>query len=75
MTEPILFVEKPIADRCLEAIIAVCDLPACGQKSKLIDCLLEVIDLALNPPFFIGGKLNDGTDNDQTSPCEETAQG
>jgi len=73
--EPIQLVERPIAERCLEAIIAVCELPPCGQKSKLIDCLLEVIDLALSPPFFIGGKLNDETDNDQTSTVEETTQG
>ena len=68
-------VEEPIVNRCLEAIIAVCGMPECGQKSKLIDCLLEVVDMALHPPMFIGGKLNDGTDNEQAATSSETSQG
>ena len=70
-------VEEPIANKCLEAIIAVCRLTPSSQKTAMIDCLVEVIDKSLNPPMFIGigGKLNDGTDNDQAATGEEPPQG
>jgi hypothetical protein len=72
--EQFQIVEEPIVNRCLEAIIAVCALPACGQKTKLIDCLVEVIDRAMNPPMFLGSNFGVGTNNEQAATGEEATQ-
>ena len=68
-------IEEPIVNRCLEAIVAVCALPPSTGKTALIDCLVEVIDKALNPPMLMGGNFGVGTNNDQTATGEETPQG
>jgi hypothetical protein len=73
--EQFQIIEEPVANRCLEAIIAVCALSPSTEKNALIDCLVEVIDRVMNPPMFLGSNFGVGTNNEQTSTGEETTQG